>query len=504
MQCRASFQKGGVPITGKLYRVFNFCFAALLLVTLGLAVFLNPGSLYAFSTGKLVLCALAGLALVFCAWQGVARLPARWAVFEKRALLALFFVYAAAQLLVGWRLSVYPDASWDFGMVYTYAGDYVLHGALPDDYFLLFSNNKSLYALWCGLFSVLHFFGLRDFMWPSMVLNLVAIDISLVLLYLCARRLGGKKRALFALLFAFATAPFLLYVPIYYTDTLTLPFPIAVVYLWLGARARYKNGDVRGALARFCSLSALAAVGGILKISVLIIWVAVALDLIFLLGGRMRWALLGAGAAIVAALMALYNFAVARLPIFPAYDAAYGLPFTHWIMMGLHGYGLYYDPDYQLTLTAPDLAARYALTTAEIRRRLAEMGPLGFLRHLAQKQAFTFGDGTYWIPIKLSRTPVYQSFLHRFVIWTEPYYKYFAYGGFAVEMGMLGAGASGALGDGLRKKKALTFVRLGLLGLILFLLLWETRSRYLVNYLPLFLLCAALGVPTFVKPTARR
>ena len=41
------------------------------------------------------------------------------------------------------------------------------------------------------------------------------------------------------------------------------------------------------------------------------------------------------------------------------------------------------------------------------------------------------------------------------------------------------------------RKKPVSLIRLSIFGLALFLLIWETRSRYLVNFLPLmFIICA--------------
>ena len=329
-----------------------------------------------------------------------------------------------------------------------------------------------------------------------MVLNTLAIDLALLLLYLCARYMLGRKKALFILLAAFLTAPFLLYVPVFYTDTLTLPFPIAAALLWVYARDYWRQGRYRKTFVLVCVLSGLIAVGAALKISVVIAWIAIMADLFIGLRGRRRWLLAAAGAGILLVLMLLSQFCISRAPILPAYNANNGIPFTHWIMMGLHGNGGYYDPDYQMTLAVAGKQARYAFTIEEIGRRLEEMGPIGLLRHLINKLAYTLGDGTYWAAAKLDRSALQPSFLHNFVIYSGQQFPAFAYATFALKGGMLAwMSASSALAARHRQNR-MGFVRLACFGLIVFLLLWETRSRYLVHFLPLFLLCAFEGVPT--------
>ena len=39
-----------------------------------------------------------------------------------------------------------------------------------------------------------------------------------------------------------------------------------------------------------------------------------------------------------------------------------------------------------------------------------------------------------------------------------------------------------------------TVTNISIVGIILFLLLWETRSRYLVNYVPIFIINAYIGL----------
>lgn len=478
-----------------LYRIFGIVFAAVFGVVVLLCVLMNTNTFAEYTWYWLLLAAVGGVLAAFAVSRLWNLLPALSRRGEVVAVVVLFVAYAALQAFVGWKLRVQPTATWDFGLVYTYASDYVLNGVLPDDYFLRCMNNTGLYALFCGFFSLLKLMGVTDFTTPAFVLNLLAIDGALVLLYFCGRRMFGAKRAIFLLLCAFFTLPFIAYVPVYYTDTLTLPFPIAAVLMWLHARAHWREGRTKRAWGLFLAVSALCAVGALLKMTVIIVWVAIVLDLLILLCGKGRLLMLLAGLAVTVGIAVGGTFGLRYIPMLPRYDYDKGMPLTLWVLMGLEGDGGYDDDSFQLALTKETKTERAELISAHIGDRLYKLGPLGTVVHAGRKLSYTFGDGTYFAASKLDRSPATPGGLHEFFVYTGRWFGVTAYVSFAIEAAMLVWMVVAAVKSLGRKNNALTFVRVALFGLLLFLLVWETRSRYLVNYLPLFLLCAAEAAP---------
>ncbi len=479
-----------------VYKVFNVLFAVLFAGTVVLTVFFNLDTFFAFSWYWLLLAAVLGCLLYYLLGRLFSMLPPPSRAAEVAIMAVVLAAYAALQGYFGWTMRVAPGDSWDFGIVHTAARDYVLDGTLNESYFRLFPNNIGIYTLLCGYFSFLHLFGVTDFTLPSIILNILAIDGALVMLYLCGRRLFGVQKAFFLAFTAVATLPFLTYTPIAYTDTLTLPFPVGAVLLWLSARAHWRAGAVKKAVVRLCIIGLMAALGALLKMTVLIIFIAILCDLLFLLRGKGRVRALLAAVAITAAVLAGGSFALRHSPLVPLPDKDDTIPAAHWVMMGLRDVGGYSEEDYQATLSYPDTEARQAFAEREIVQRLARMGPLGFLKHLAVKMSYTFGDGTYTAPYKLNQGARAVAPGHNFFIADRYGFQYIAYYSFAVEAAMLFWLAIASVKAFIRKNDALGFVRIALFGLTLFLMLWETRARYLVNFLPLFLLCAAEAIPT--------
>lgn len=442
------------------------------------------------------------LALVFVLGMAAAAAAAaalrRFEFAQKRVgrlLAAGFVLLFCLQLWFGLQLQVGFAHAWDYALVARTARDFVLQGAPPGGYFTLFSNNGPLFWLYAGYFSLLHLlFGVENFVPAMTVLNALAIDTALFCLYRAARRLWGVKNGL-AVLAAGALHPALwLYLPVAYTDTLTLPFVCGAAAAWLRARAEAAVGRLRPAVAFAAGAFALVGAGAALKISVAILAVAFVIDLAVFWGGRRRQRL-AAGAAALACfgvvLGGLRGGCAAALPP----TGAQPIPYTHWIMMGLHGNGGYWDPDYQLTLQYDSLKERQAFTRAEIGRRLRQMGPGGLAAHCVEKLAYIFSDGCCFAPEKLCRDPLADSPLRQLAVPGGRFFGLLAYGADGLQLCLLAlCGLGGAAAARRGAGQMGTVFRVAVFGLALFLLIWEARSRYLVNFLPLFFLCAAEGV----------
>lgn len=138
---------------------------------------------------------------------------------------------------------------------------------------------------------------------------------------------------------------------------------------------------------------------------------------------------------------------------------------------------------------------RQALNLEVIGQRVRDYGVGGMLRHLADKLSFIFGDGTYFAAYKLYLSPLYNTPLHRFLLWDYGEFGLTSYATMSLQLCLLAAMAWGAWRAMRSRCHTATVLRVAVFGLALFLLLWEARSRYLINFLPLMLLCGASALP---------
>ena len=117
------------------------------------------------------------------------------------------------------------------------------------------------------------------------------------------------------------------------------------------------------------------------------------------------------------------------------------------------------------------------------------MGIIGYSNYLIHKAVNTWTDGYYYSNIKLSRQPNHQDSLLYYLLFINP-----------VTITLLNAYSQGVsyafilvviIGCFIKLKSKnydLDYLRLTLLGLFIFFLLWENRSRYILNYIPIFIL----------------
>ena len=420
----------------------------------------------------------------------LAKHPGRTRRIELVLVCGGFAIYLLLQL--AFARALYPvDGldTWDFTNIAEYAKQYVTTGAKPDAYFALYPNNIPYYVLLClvfrpfaGLGFNLHTVGIG--------LNILMIDAALLLGWLVLKKLTGSPTAgLLYLGFGFASLPLLSYVAIYYTDTLTLPFPVGCLYLWLCAKQQLEAHRT-GLGLTLCGLcAAWGALGMLLKLSAGFILIAIAVDACLLLGSRALRPCLPVLAAVFCAVYFPLHLACTAAPVrVQREDDTFLVPKTHWIMMGLHENGSYYDPDYQLTLSVPP-DQREAFVRQEILRRVQAYGPRGLWEHQTEKAAFTWADGTYYSAIKLLRGRRGPSRLDGWLTASGGRFGLTALYCQALLLLNLAGITAGAFSLWQKKARSLPLfpALISVFGLFLFLSLWETRSRYLFNYLPVFL-----------------
>lgn len=412
---------------------------------------------------------------------------------ETLILMLGFAVYLALQIWFAICLVSRRGYGWDFTVVAGAAMDAVTGGVQGGEYFRMWPNNIPLFLLLVGVMKPFAALGVQNLAAVGIGLNILAIDASILLVYLCLKKLTHSRAAGFCGLFlCFVTLPLLSYVPIYYTDTLTLPFPVLGFYLWLCAKERLAAGQARVALGCAVGLAAALALGTMLKLTVAFMLVAIGIDALLTLRLRSSAALIG---ALLAAFCAVYfplNAAAGHSSLLVEGTDDDYIPSLHWVMMGLSGNGNYNDDDYQLTLSVPG-EERDAFVRAEIARRLEALGWTGTLAHLREKCAFVWGEGTYYSAIKLDRDRAHASPLDRYLLHNGTDFAVSAY--WCQGLFLLNLVCAAALGALLLRGHAgarrLLPCAVSLFGLFAFLCVWEARSRYLFNYLPVLLIVTA-------------
>lgn len=390
--------------------------------------------------------------------------------------------------------------SWDWGKVIRSASEYVLTGDLQDKiYFARYPNNQFWYCVLVVVFKVVHWLApaaeLEQFYLVSIAMGCLMVSATIVLLHHIAGLLWNQKKAFVIGCMAWLCAPLYMWALYAYTDTAGMLLMMLLLYLYVKAY-QSENMWQYGIYMGLFGLAGAAAYQ--VKVTVFILVLAAVIALIL---QRTSWkkALLG-----ILALGIFFSLGSVTakagvshvIPLEEEFCNQYEFPLTHWVMMSLD-YGGYSQEDVDYTESFPSYEEKQKANIKVIKKRLKKKGFLGGLQFFCyNKQVRTWGDSTFAGCDYLSREPKNpDGFLERFVTtegdmnWLCVFYTTLYYG--LLLLGLL-LSALGAV----RRKSAdqpLFVGRLTMIGITLFLTIWECNSRYLVVFLPLMILLSGEG-----------
>lgn len=429
----------------------------------------------------------------------------------------VFMLILALQVMAVVYLRVKP--TWDFGDIMQGAGDIAKGKPFGyREYFELYPHNLGVTML-VGF--VMRLAG--GYFWAPYILNVIAIDISLVVAYLLAKRVFGMRIAAMVMLLCLFTTPLYLYAPIVYTDTLSMPFPVLTLYCWVLAWDAAKKKRTGRYFILFGCIGASAAAGYLLKPVAAIGLAAVIAEVLFTCRAkgeplenddssvRWRWripALIISIAVFVAGIQLFRGF-VDYTGYSQGIPSEKTFPYTHWLAMGMnkpwseggtsYGYGGFSDSDLIELKKVPTYQQKEEVTRQRIKDRLNAFGVRGYGRFLLQKLEWTWTDGTYYVPEKLRREPVQKFKIHDYILVDKTKNTgrgYLILAQVVHSIIMLFIFIGGLFAFMRRIHPLYRVMAVMCLGILIFLLFWETRSRYITFLIPAFTLMAALSMDT--------
>lgn len=415
-----------------------------------------------------------------------------WLEQRYHVILVLFLcTFAVIQLVCAWRLEFTPK--YDLGAVFESAVDWAEKGGFPDghEYFYYFPNNLGcLLFLYC-LFKPAYMLGIENYFAVASVANCICILLTMLVSVTVCKKTMGTVQAVFCMVLYAICLPFYFIAAAFYTDSLSMLYPVLEFYLYLKIR---ESKSAEKFILWSVLLGFTAAFGMQMKFTIIIMLIAIVIDS-FLNGS---WKRTGVMAGIV--LGVIVSFSTAFNGYFYArhLDRAVAdemnTPYLHWIMMGLKGDGRYTPEDYTFSRSFP-AEIRNQEILKEIKRRMDGLGPGGLCELAVKKIDFDFGTGTLAIQDFLNDEEVNETWLHDWLFWDGPYfdiYQHFCQGVLLACMILM---AVSALLEWKRNPSDTVFLalRMSLFGLLLFLLIWESSPRYFSNYMPVILLNAVVG-----------
>ena len=173
---------------------------------------------------------------------------------------------------------------------------------------------------------------------------------------------------------------------------------------------------------------------------------------------------------------------------------------THFLMMGLNEEtnGVWSGSDVSFSASFPNREFRIKNNLEECKKRLNNLKFSGTVKHLRNKILVNFNDGTfffgeegnfyvsyYWNEFRMNR------FVTDFAYSTGKYYIYVSSIRHAVWLFIL---LLLLFCYSKKNNREILVIQLSLIGLVLFEILFEARSRYLFIYVPYFIILAIFAI----------
>lgn len=472
--------------------------------------FFNNSGMFDYSTIKQLLSALCigGTGVIFCfaARRAMRNHSGLRAFLKKHFGKLLILTLSGTFCFQMWYVNALSvPIGWDVGQIYNTA-------MAPDmnaefGYFSIYPNNLFLLFCFRALFKLLRMVGIADGWLVLSILNTLFVDTAALLCVLCAKQLWGLRGGYIALAVCIASFGVFPWLIVPYSDTLAMPFTILLFYLYLQL-CRAKSTPARVALAALAGIA--ACVGYFIKPTVIIIAIAAVL-IHFIFTHTLR--ALCASLALLLIFSACFvggNHAFNHFVKEQQYIRIYenqATPMTHFIMMGLSKYdwgdgniqyGAYRGEDVSYTHANKDPDKKVEANLKMIRARLQDYGFGGYMRFLLDKARWVTAEGCFhWLGegnfAQWEQAP--DSIFKQLVTQDGKYfdlYLYYTQGLWILIL--LAAVLSPLINTATRRNRASALLRCTLIGILLFILIFEGRSRYLLLYLPCFLLLATEGV----------
>lgn len=485
-----------MKIGNNLIKIVLIVFSILLIWIIGNGIFNRTVVVYDFNPIILIVGIIIYLSiLVFVYKKVIPKLEhKKWIPY---LCIGIFFVIC---VLVSFFLRLNP--TWDMGDVFSIAKNIVEVGTSNDTYLYSYPNNIMLTLIYIVVFKIASIWQGVDYIIIATFFNACMVTACVTLMYKIAEKLLDKKKALILLLIALVTTPLYLHAAIYYSDVPSALFTLLAFYLYLRILEKKK---IKSSVLLQVLLGIVLLIG--IKVKITVSFILIAIFVYEILSGKMKELMKNMVIVLPTILIGFILFNIMIEPRVVTNKEViddYKVPVLHWIMMGLKDEGGYNEEDYSYTLSHNTYQDKLKAVQEEIGQRISNYNVVSFAEHLNKKINFAWADGTYYAPEKLRRDPVEQTVLHEIVMGKyKNVYKYFPQVMHISMMLLILINVCTIL-----KKKEYTnkeiIMAVSIFGLILFLLLWENRSRYIFVMVPLMMILQINGIEALSQIKRRK
>lgn len=475
-------------------KIIKNCFNVIFIICFGYilynAIFKNGVNLFSWNKLSIIIGVIVYILFLLACYKFIST---RKTINTKVMLpIILLFVFIF-QIYVGELFKVSPN--WDMKTIFDNAELY-LKGELDNlNYLYTYNNNIGIQIIIILLFKISDLIKVIGHYNIGILFNIIMIDLSLVFTYLVAKKLFNNKKALMIFIMIASMTPIYLYASIVYTDTISMLFPVLIFYLYLLLKER-KPKKERIILSILTGI--IIFLGSTIKVTILIMPIAILLYELFASKNKKKFVFYVFVITVSILITSVLWILTVRI-IFNNWDSndykKFNFPLTHWIMMGLNDGGQYREEDVEFTSSFKTKQEKTENNLKIINRRKRWQN----MNSIRRKLMCTWGDGTYYAVNTLDFDPINNGIHQEFIFKRGEHHTFYQYYTQIQHISIITLMIIVSLFAIKKPEKNETILRLSIFGLFLFLLIWETRSRYLVNYLPVMQIISFIGIEYIYK-----
>lgn len=399
-----------------------------------------------------------------------------------------------------------PGKFTDLGVIIDAAQSIIAGEVYFNDYFYNTPYQAGIVSELVLWYQFVNLFGVKSFNISCILLNILSIDTAIIGIYFLAKEVLGCAAANISLVLSVLFTPYFSYTTYYYTDTLSMPYPVLalLLYILLEKYGKKENRNLWVLRSGYLLLGFVLALGIYIKASVAVVLIAILIHLFFSnldFHTIIKMELM----IVVVLLFQLVSFSIIDSADWFPYNLteAKGYPKTMWFLMGTNEqrYGAYAPEDVALMLEERTYERRSKKCVQALKERLETNGLEWYIKFLTKKNVWMWGDGKYFASEVLAWFPhERESKILEYFSQEADGKKGFCYWSQSVQIFLLiFMLLSFRKGKQNLSVNPMFLVHLCIFGIFLFMSLWEARPRYLLNMAPLFILSATDGIDFIIR-----
>lgn len=432
---------------------------------------------------------------------------------HNKKILLIFFIYMTIfQFVFNFFLTnANPNYSGDFGMIRMAGSELYYKGIISGSishYFYTYPFQRMLPIMLALFYKITHFFGFSSNT-SGVLLAVINTNLAILFLLLLLKKSLGYSAMILGIIVSILFTPFYLCSVFYYSDTMSILYPIALAYLvYSFVYGKYIKSVKYGLLTGLVLF-----LGCSIKYTVMIIFISSVIFLVFaILKYKNNVKNIFSYIMISILTFVVLSFAFNNIvSILTSNDILFAkneqqiesLPKMYWIAMGANSSRLgawNMDDAKNIALAKISKKEKEELATQTFFSRMEQYRLQGWIKFVTTKLAWMFGDGSFFFPITIAssiKESKKGNFISDIFLYKANNYIYYIY--FAQILWILILYYITKAFFLNINSKDITFddiILTAIVGLLIFFSFWESRSRYIFNYTPVFIYIA---ISTFVK-----